>query len=58
MQSSNSQPTDCKSTLQLTQLHGKLSCCVRIRTINEKSFSMFISKGSMSHNGGVPFPPK
>ena len=28
---------------------------IQIRTINEKSCSLFISKGSTSHNGGAPF---
>ena len=53
-------PTHCYPVLQLTELRGKLTKKVQIRTINEKLFSLFISKWSKctSHNGGVPFPRK
>ena len=44
--------------LQLTELRGKLSNFIQIRTINDKSFKLFISKGSMAHNGEIPFPLK
>ena len=51
-------PTDCYPLSQLTELRGKLTNVVQIRTINEKFFSLFISKGGTSHNGGVPYPLK
>ena len=34
----------------LTELLGKLLINLKIKTINEKSFSLFISKGRGSHN--------
>lgn len=42
--------------LQLTMLRGELSSFVQISTIDNMSFSLFISKASISYNGGVPFP--
>ena len=44
--------------LKLTELWGKLwnNVHVQIKAINEKSFSLYISKESMSHNEVVPFP--
>ena len=42
--------------LQATEQLDKLSNFVQIKNKNKTSFSLFISKGSMSNNGGVPFP--
>ena len=42
----------------MTELRGKLTNLLQIKSINENSFSLFISKESTSHNGGVPFPLK